>query len=152
MKERFSAQEWQDLRVVPLAAFYLVAGADGKVDEKEVAAFVTELAAGAALKDELHRELALDIASDVQTALASAQANAQGHVARAKGILKAKLSADEYQRFVGSLFISGLKVARASGGGFLGLGDKISEEEKAALAVFATVWELDPASLSKFFS
>jgi len=50
------------------------------------------------------------------------------------------------------MFINGLGIARASGGGFLGLGDKVSEEEKRALFLFAAMFELDMDSLSKFFT
>ena len=68
-----------------------------------------------------------------------------------KTFLKEKLTPEEYQKFLGSLFMNGVKVARASGGGVLGLGDKISAEEKRALAAFAAIFELDLANLSKLF-
>jgi tellurite resistance protein len=143
MKERFTTEEWQELRVIPVVSFYLVAGADGNVDKDEVTAFIKQVTMGAALKDELHRELAVDIASDLEGSLKAAEANVEGHVERAKAILSNKLSVDEYQKFIGSLFISGMKVAAASGG--------TSQEEKVALGAFAAVWGLDPSSLKKHF-
>jgi hypothetical protein len=154
MKERFSAEEWADLMFLPVAVFFMVAGADGKVDQKEILAFATDVGQGALLKDELHRELAIDVAGNIQSILqrVSNLKLAQNFVERTKGFLRAKLSEEEYQRFTASLFISGVKIAKASGGGFLGLGDKVSKEEKTALAVFAASWGLDPQSLSKYFN
>ena len=154
MKERFSSEEWESLKILPVAVFVMVAGADGNVDQKEILEFATQIGKGGMLKDELHRELIVDISGNLKEVLqkvGNPQA-AKNLVEETKGILKAKLSADEYQRFIGSLIISGVRVANASGGGFLGMGDKISKEEKTVLAAIAIAWDLDPQSISKHFS
>jgi hypothetical protein len=154
MKERFTQEEWQLLKILPFQVFVLVAGADGRIDKEEVAQLQKDLRDAPFYKDVLHRELFVDILSSDINALIKEAADATKLAERAgkmKAILKQKLTPEEYQRFVGSMFINGLKVARASGGGILGLGDKVSEEEKRALTMFATLFELDVGNLSKLF-
>jgi hypothetical protein len=154
MKERFEAEEWENLKFIPVAVFFLVAGADGKVDKKEIEAFATQVGRGTMLKDPLHRELIVDIAGNLEGVLGNVKnlKQAENFVQKSKDTLKAKLSEDEYQRFIASLFVSGIGIARASGGAFLGMGNKVSEEEKTALAKFGIAWDLDPQSISKHFS
>jgi hypothetical protein len=52
---------------------------------------------------------------------------------------------------VGSVFIDGLKIARASGGKPTGEGANVSEGEKRALVALAALFELDMSSLSKYY-
>lgn len=155
MKEKFTQEEWQLLKLLPFQVFVLVAGADGRIDKEEVAQLQKDLRDAPFYKDPLHRELFIDILSSDINALITEAADVTKLAARAsqmKAILQQKLTPEEYQRFVGSMFINGVKVARASGGGVLGLGDKVSEEEKRALALFATMFDLDAANLSKLFT
>lgn len=154
MKEKFTQEEWEHLKLVPLFAPILVAGADGKIDAAEQTEMERQVNNALTLKDPLHRELLSDLAhSDLGALLREVTATPRDQfLSKVKGVLKAKLTSDEYQRFIGSIFVNGIKVAKASGGGFLGLGDKVSEEEKKALAVFAAAFDLDPESLKKFFS
>ena len=155
MKEKFTPKEWELLKLLPFQLFVLVAGADQKIDGAEVAQLNENLKKAPFYKDPLHRELIIDIiASDVNDLIKEAM-DASKFVDRAnriKSILRGKLTPDEYQRFLGSVFINGLGIARASGGGILGLGDKVGEEEKRALFLFAAMFELDMDSLSKFFA
>ena len=151
MKERFSTEEWEDLKTLPIVVCVLTAAADGKVDQKEAREIVRQLREGAALKDELHRELIVDLASSGGVAQKGMdRQGAENIVERVKGALKAKLSDDEYQRFISSLFLSGMRVASSSGG-FLGMGDKVSKEEKAMLGAIATLFDLDPVAIRKHF-
>jgi len=155
MKEKFTQEEWQLLKLLPFQVFVLVAGADGRIDKEEVAQLQKDLRDAPFYKDLLHRELFIDILSSDINALITEAADVTKLAARAsqmKAILQQKLTPEEYQRFVGSMFINGVKVARASGGGVLGLGDKVSEEEKRALALFATMFDLDTANVSKLFT
>ena len=69
----------------------------------------------------------------------------------AKTFLRAALSDEEYSRFLGSLMISGGNIARASGGGFLGLGDKVSDEEKKVLIFLTSLFEIDLGVVARAF-
>jgi hypothetical protein len=155
MKEKFSEVEWQLLKLLPFQVFILVAGADGKIDQDEIAQLQKDLRDAPFYKDPLHRELFIDILTSDINALIQEAADVSKLTERAsqmRTILKQRLTPEEYQRFLGSMFINGLRVARASGGGPLGLGDKVSEEEKRALTAFAAIFELDLSSLSKLFA
>jgi len=154
MKEKFTTEEWGLLKLLPFHVFLLVAGADKNVDKEEIAQFDAEIKGAPFYKDPLHREIALDIlTSDVGDLLRQAMdvSRFAERMTRMKTVLQTKLTHDEYQRFVGSLFINGLKIARASGGGPLGMGDKVSQEEKVALAALATMFELDVNTIAKNF-
>jgi len=154
MREKFTQEEWELLKILPFQVFVLVAGADQKVDDAEVAQLQKDLQEAAFYKDPLHRELFVDILSSDINALIKEAMDLSKFVERAnqmKATLKEKLTPEEYQRFVGSMFVNGLRVARASGGGFLGRGDKVSEEEKRALFLFAAMFDLNVEDLSKSF-
>jgi hypothetical protein len=154
MKEKFSEAEWELLKLLPFHVFVMVAAADSKIDDKEVARMNEDLKTAPYYKDPLHKELFVDILSSDVNALIQEAMDPSKLLERAnqiKAILKDRLTLDEYQRFVASMFICGLNVARASGGGFLGRGDKVSDEEKLALSAFAAMFELAPESLSRFF-
>lgn len=147
MKEKFTPEEWEMLKALPFAAFGVVALADGKVNHKEAAEFNKRLQSAAGYKDPLHKELALDIlVSDIPVLIARA---AKVDLNSIKGFLGEKLTQDEYQRFLGSILIDVLAVARASGG-FLGRG-AVSDEESRALAVFGARFGIDLAAVKRLF-
>lgn len=153
MKEKFSEAEWELLKLLPFHVFVMVAGADRKIDKKELDQLNEELTKAPLYKDPLQRELMLDILISDANALAQEAMDISKLLERTnqtKAILEEQLAVDEYQRFVASMFLFGLNIARASGGGFLG-GDKVSDEEARALSVFAAMFELDPESMSRFF-
>jgi len=154
MKEKFSQEEWELLKLLPFQVFYLVAGADGKIDQEEIGQLQKDLRDAPFYKDALHKELSIDIlSSDIKALIREAGdiTKLAERTSQIKALLKQKLTPEEYQKFLGSMFMNGVKVARASGGGVLGLGDKVSAEEKRALAAFAATFELDLANLSKLF-
>ena len=154
MKEKFSQEEWELLKLLPFQVFYLVAGADGKIDQEEIGQLQKDLRDAPFYKDALHKELSLDIlSSDIKALIREAGdiTKLAERTRQIKAFLKQKLTPEEYQKFLGSMFMNGVKIARASGGGVLGLGDKVSAEEKRALAAFAATFELDLANLSKLF-
>ena len=153
MKEKFTQEEWELLKLLPFQVFYLVAGADGKIDKEEVGQLQKDLRDAPFYKDMLHKELSIDILSSDIKALIKEAGNVNKLAERTsqmKTFLKQKQTPEEYQKFLGSLFMNGVKVARASGGGVLGLGDKISAEEKRALGAFAAIFELE--RLTRFWS
>jgi len=154
MKEKFTNDEWELLKLLPFQVFVLVAGADQNIDKDEVAQLQADLKDAPFYKDPMHRELTIDILGSDINALIKKAMDMSTFVERAsqmKQTLEAKLTVDEYQRFVASMFINGLKIARASGGGVFGRGDKVSEEEKRALVLFAALFGLDLDSMSKYF-
>lgn len=154
MKEKFDAAEWELLKLLPFHIFVLVAGADSKIDQKEIDRMNEDIKSAPYYKDPLHRELALDIlTSDVNALTKEAMDPSQllERTQQIKIILKDRLTLDEYQRFVASMFICGLNIARASGGGLLGRGNPVSEQEKLALSAIAAMFELSVDSISKFF-
>jgi hypothetical protein len=154
MKEKFTPEEWSLLKILPFQVFVLVAGSDKKIDKKEIEQLQKDLKSAPFYKDPLHRELAVDIlTSDIEALIKQAMDVSQfaSRTSRVKTFLREKLTASEYQRFVGSLFVDGLKIARASGGGAFGLGDKVSDDEKLALAALATVFDLELSTLSEHF-
>jgi hypothetical protein len=155
MKEKFTQKEWELLKLLPFHVFVMVAGADNEIDDKEIAQLNEDLRTAPYYKDPLHRELFVDIlTSDLNALIRKAMDPSKllERVNEAKAVLKEKLTSHEYQRFVASMYINGLKVARASGGGLLGRGDKVSDEEKLALVTFAAMFDLDPGSMSEYFS
>ncbi len=151
MKGKFTQSEWRQLMTVPVQAFIMVAGADQKIDPEEVEEFGKRITVGQhGYRDQLHREIAADLATDFGTAWDAADETSPETV---KPFLREKLTPTEYQSFLGSVFIDSLAIANATGKKkIFRKGGKISDEEKALLAMFATVWEIDPAAVNKIFS
>jgi hypothetical protein len=155
MKEKFTSDEWELLKLLPFMVFVLVAAADNKIDEKEKAKLAEDLQKAPFYKDPLHRELGIAIlSSDFGQLIRKSMdlSKFKERTDKMKDVLRQKLTHDEYHRFVGSMFINGLGIARASGGGALGLGDKVSDEERRALIAFAAMFEFDVTSLDKHFA
>jgi hypothetical protein len=138
MKERFSKEEWRELLATPFQSFLMVADADGVIDEKELTEFSNIVEGGSRLADPLHRALLVDL-NNVDGSEDFAN-RALTNLPQVKAILKSKLSDDERLHFIQSLFYAGIRVAQASSGGFLGLGDKICVKEKEALAIFVAAY------------
>ena len=154
MKEKFSPEDWEELKVLPFIVFNMVAAADGEIDKKEVAQVSAELMSAPTFKDPLHRELMLDVTqSNLQEILKKSfdVGMTEQRLSNAKSFLKQALSDEEYSRFLGSLIISGGNIARASGGGFLGLGDKVSDEEKKVLIFLTSLFEIDLEVVARSF-
>ena len=154
MKDKFASEDWELLKMLPIMVFIMVAGADGNIDDKEKAQLVEDIKKAPFYTDPLHKELGMAIISSDFGELLKKSMDMSKLTERAskmKDALKDKLTKDEYDRFLGSMFINGLKVARSSGGGALGLGDKVSDEEKTALAFFAAMFDLDLTTIEKHF-
>ena len=63
MKEKFTQEEWELLKLLPFQIFVMVAGADQNIDEKEITQLHEDLKSAPFYKDPLHRELFVDILS-----------------------------------------------------------------------------------------
>jgi hypothetical protein len=154
IKEKFTKDEWDLLKVLPFQVFLMVAASDADVDKKELEEFDKDLRGAPFYKDALHRELLLDVlTSDINALLQQAMDTNKfaDRIRRMKSILQSRLSGEEYQRFVGSVFIDGIKIARASGGRPTGEGANVSEDEKRALVALAALFDVDMSSLSKYY-
>jgi hypothetical protein len=149
MKGLFSDDEWEQLKFLPFQAFFLVSTADGKVDAKEARTLTDQVERSALLLDPLHRELLVDVArEDHRRYLDGASPERLAHTRDVvKPLLRSRLSDEQYTGFVRSLFIASLEVAKASGGGFLRLQNKVSEAEAEALATLAMLYDVDVESL-----
>lgn len=157
MKEKFSAAEWENLKLVPFVVFQVVCGADGRIDQKEVAEFARRMTLAPAYKDEAHRELMMEIAGDFEGCMA------RGHTAASDGsraatvitdaaaAMRSKLTPTEHEKFGASLIIDGIALAGSSGGGLFG-GKAISGEEAASIAVVAVGLGVDVDSIKKHYS
>jgi hypothetical protein len=145
MKERFTAEEWERLKPLPLQLFVLVAGVDGNVDDAELATFSEQVGKAALLKNALHRELLIALLDDGPSNYWDQALDAKKTMSASsaiKPILKSKLTASEYQDFLKSLFIGVLQIANASGNDGPDAGN-VSEDEAKALQVIAYMYDLD---------
>jgi hypothetical protein len=144
--ERFSPEEWKVLRMAPIHVFLLVAGADGKLDEKEAEAFEKLLLHSEAhIQDPLLRRITAGFTEE-SAAQAVMDAAGQGESAALElftipGMLKGKLGEEEATRFKTALLQFG-KVIAESSGGFFGFGSRISKDERKTLEGLARVFNV----------
>ena len=118
MKERFTAEEWEKLMHFQIDVPILVAFADGRFDEKEQREILSQAKDAGLLIDTLHRELYEDFIDNLEAIAQSSKISSAKRwedFSEIKQILKRRLSQDEYERFIASVFINGIKVAKASG-------------------------------------
>lgn len=144
----FTPEEWELLKGLHFEVFGLVAGSDGRIDRKERAELERQVREGGLVYDPLHRRLLRDILQDEAAwRLAPRAPNRMPtRSAKVKSALRRHLTPGQYQRFIESLFRSGLEVARASGSSRL-RGGPVSREERSALTAFAVQYELDSGAL-----
>lgn len=133
-------EDYKVLAYAPVAVFFIVAGADGKIDNKEARAFQKEVVAGMVAESEImQRSIIYTLANfeDIFAELQSQKVNMKEKLEQIIAILDTKTSEDEALKFKISLLTIGKSIAEASGG-FLGIfGSKISKKEKQALAMLA---------------
>ena len=128
--------QWRTLQFGPLWVFHAVASADEKIDDQEVAALATELQEAELFKEPIVREVLTSVAGDLTNVMQLYKADTRTVVQGLQeiaDILDQVATSEQAQNYKGAMLLIGRKVAEASGG-FLGLGSKISEKEKIALA------------------
>ena len=136
----FTEEETGVLDLSPFHVFFLVAGADGKIDQKEFESFVHGLMdRGAGSEDIVSAVFANSgryfdsYHQQARSAVVVGGAKASlKHIRVATDLLDDKLDGLDSLRFKRSLFKLGQRVAQASGG-MLGMGGKVSAVEQAAL-------------------
>ena len=129
--------EWDILSMGLVASFLMVAAADGKVDDKECQAFgdiiqaVSEgvpislvFKAAARIPDRMHM---------LWPAVTARGAQPPRMVAEAVVLAASKFSEEDFDLYRKLAMAIAVKTAEAEGGGFLGLGSKISKEEQKVL-------------------
>ena len=133
-----SEEHWAIIESAPVAAFLLIAGADGTVDRKELKVFARRLAAGLVGKDDSPiMAVAVQRASfgleDRLDQLSKKSARELAKlVAVSRHAIHQDAGAEAADVFSKSLYAMVYQVARASGG-MLGLGSKIDKNEKIVL-------------------
>lgn len=144
-KSRFAPDEWELVLSIPFLFFGTVAGSDNEISPAETKVLQERMTSGAfGYKDPLHREVALEILSTAVTAESLVQkVVAAGGPARVREVLRSKLTPDEYQGYVGSVWLDALAVAGAEGG--------ISDKEQEALNTDAVFFGLDLEALKGRF-
>ncbi len=146
-QEKFDEYEWMLLKYLYAQIVAMVAGADGWADNKELSIVQNEIANPHLIKNILHRELASEIDKYYINELMYKSSDPKDILDiryEAKRIMQLKLTDIEYQEFVGSLFITGMAVAQASGRGILGNKNPYCEKEILVLHDFATFFNIDP--------
>jgi hypothetical protein len=120
----------------PVMAFYIVAQADGEVDLKESQAlfdFVNECAANQE-DQRIFANACRRLQREMKQVVASLKAFDPREFQYVIGQLDYRLTTETAAAYKQRLYELAEKVAKASGGGFLGLGAKIDERKQQALA------------------
>lgn len=151
MKERFDAADWETIKVLPFHLFAAIALADGEIQKEEMQEFGDRLTRGAiGYKDPMHREVAMDLVSGNLGGFAKSVADHGAFDPQAaKQLLKDNLTTDEYQGFLGSIFIDLVNIAKASKTkkSWFRKAVEIDEDERQRLAVIGVFWEVDVGRL-----
>jgi hypothetical protein len=129
-------EESEMLARAPLMVFMLVAAADGKVYKKELAGFEAIIDAVMAGATPLLRKAMSEMLPQLERFLNEmAERNPVEDLQRVAAILDTHYPS-EAEVFKRTLIAIAIKIANASGG-FLGMGSKISKDEKIAIAAIA---------------
>ena len=130
-------EEWDMLSLGLVASFLLVAAADGEVGDKEMEAFAGIIES---LGEVTHLGLAVQAAARISdnmrklwTEVTSGKAPLPQYVADALQLAAGRLAEVEFDAYRQIAMTIAQKTAEAEGGGFLGLGSKISADERKVL-------------------
>lgn len=141
-RSEFSDDEWKILQNSPWIACLLVAGSDGIVDSKELREMfkqMTQAAKAPGLLGEVLKSM-VDDNHDPRTdlTLLAEEGDTASQLVAAGKLVNQRIPDKAAEEFKVNLLRVGYAVANASGGGFMGLGSKVSEEERNSLAVLAS--------------
>ncbi len=141
-------QDWFIIGQTPIIAFLLVAAADGKIDKKEANTCADLLTQFSAQQE--HPLTAQMMRSALQNMSASmlqltSSTNPMEALLRVNNLINEKIGGEDATIMKNTVLMMAKKIAEASGG-FLGLGNKIDEDEAQALQLLASVFQDDPAS------
>ena len=152
MKDRFTTEEWNDLLILPFHLFTAIALADGEIQKEELKEFLDRITRGAlGYRDQLHKEVARGIIDGDTGELFKAATGATGWDAkRVKQTMKEKLTSEEYQGFIGSIFIDLVNIAKASKTGKWFRKKAIDKDEQERLVAIGIFWELNLSGMEAF--
>ena len=137
-QELFTSDEWRTLQFSPLWVYNGVAAGDNNIDKKEIEALAKEMAEWAKWKEPLVQEVFLSVLNSIGTLMLQYRSDARDVLTglrEVSGLLDRKVTPEQAKALKSALFVVGHNVAKASGGGLFGLGDKVSDKEKAAIVV-----------------
>lgn len=140
-----SESEFNLLVYAPVAVFCLVAGADRKIDGKEINAFQKELISGIKVDSKILQSAVIEAASDFNAMvnyLINDGIDMDQLMQQVVEVIDRKLSSEEAFNFKVSLLRIGTIVAEASGGLFGVFGDKVCKAEKEVLAELTKLFGL----------
>lgn len=143
---QFSSNEWKLIIQAPYLVFLTVAAADGIIDEKEIKGLAKVLLKAKEQPSNIIQKILEESAADARSIINSIIHSGQNTVdtlQKIQQLVDTKLSKEESTVFKVSLMFIAQQIAEASGGGFLGFGEKISKEEKIALAVILKALKID---------
>jgi hypothetical protein len=130
------------LHRAPYAVFVAVSGADARIDRHEIARFEEALTHPAYQVLRRYRDPEAD-GTDLVQDLLRPDADPYTELDRLAGWIKAMLAPAETLAIKHALARLGVEIAEASGGGPLGLGDKVSKQERVALQAIRLALKLD---------
>lgn len=134
---KLTDDETERLVGAPFAVLALVAGADGQVDRREIKRFQQMIEAASSASEPRFSEL-MQIAVKTCDAwlvrLNAGEIDGEARLRDVATLLDTRLDARDAEAFRLGLVSMGERIADASGGGFLGLGQRTAEQEAAALS------------------
>ncbi len=135
----FAKEDFEKLKLAPFLIFFFVAGADGKIDKKEVTVFMELLTSSEYLSNPLFNRVITNVINDVPTIISELANQTIDYIAELsmlKLITDRYLVENEANEFKILLLLLGQKIAQASTAE-LDASTQISQEENAALAAIA---------------
>lgn len=156
MSERgtMNERDWLTLIYSPFWVFVAVAGADGKMDAKEVDALHAVLEGTEAGGSQLLSDALAACADDPDAAFDAFRTDGRtvdDGLAQVRQILDRELAEDRALAFKRGLLSLGVHFAQASGGRMLGFGSKVSPEERSSLALLVGFLGLPEEELPSTF-
>lgn len=136
--DSYTSQEWQTLQFAPFWVFFAVAGADGKIDKKEMSALATELAEASLYNDPLVSEVLTSVGDDLSNLMDLYLKDSRSWMSglgEVQNVLENNATSKQANSFKKSMLIIGHRIAEASGGWFFR--DPVCDEEKRAIVMIA---------------
>ena len=154
IREKFEDKEWLTLQLTPFWVFNQVAHADGNIDQKEKKSFVEFFKHAVNFNNFLVRRILVSISNDFDGVNSSFLNESRGNFEGIKDAvaLVDKISPEDSRMFRISMFVIGHRIANASGGVLLGLGDKISDSEKQSLDKISKILNFSERDLEEALS